>query len=141
MTPFWGKSPQPGPTYFYSKETNYVHIIILHALGDKAGPTRFPRCHYFIRTQECAGSKDCNDTVFTILDTLAWSRPPKCAQPLLYRPGFDKDGRILGEAAAAAEGGAEGARTMAPMLPVRAACPQPNMCCQNRVESCASQVE
>ena len=29
--PFWGKSPQPGPTYFMSKETNYVHIMLLDA--------------------------------------------------------------------------------------------------------------
>ena len=109
MTPFWGKSPQPGPTYFFSKETNYVHIIIQHALGDKAGPTRIPRCQYYIRTQECAGSKDCNDTVFTIFDMLACPHPPTCTQPQLYRTGYDKEGRVLApaEVTGAAEAPAE----------------------------------
>ena len=48
-TPFWGASPQPGPTYFYSKNTNYVHILVAHCLGEQLGPSRFARLLYYIR--------------------------------------------------------------------------------------------
>ena len=57
LTPFWGSSPQPGPTYFYSKETQYIHIINSHSLGDASGASRLRRNHYYLRSQECAGSK------------------------------------------------------------------------------------
>ena len=109
LTPFWGKSPQPGPTYFFSKETNYVHILIAPALGDPdtAHPSRLQRCVYYIRSQESAGSKDCNDTVFTIFDFLAAPLAPTCAQPQLFRTGYDRDGRLLPDAAPAASPASE----------------------------------
>ena len=91
-TPFWGKSPQPGPTYLFSKETNYLHIIVTHACGDSDGPTRLNRSYFYIRTQQCAGSKDCNDTVYTIFDLLAAPIEPPCAQPKLFRRGYDAAG-------------------------------------------------
>ena len=107
-TPFWGLSPQPGPTYFFSKETAYVHIINAHALGEAAGPTRLAYNHFYIRSQQCAGSKDCNDTVFTIFDMLAAPLIPVCPLPPVYRTGYDAQGAILGsDGQAAAEGTAE----------------------------------
>ena len=39
-----------------------------------------------------AGSKTCNDTVFTFFDLLADRVPPACQQPQLFRDGYDKDG-------------------------------------------------
>ena len=53
------------------------------------------------RSQECAGSKDCNDTVFTVFDALAAPTSPTCAQPQLYRDGYDASGRISPTDAAA----------------------------------------
>ena len=86
-TPFWGMSPQPGPTYFFSKETNYLHIANLHACGDADGPTRLARSYFYIRSQQCAGSKDCNDTVCTLFDILAAPPTCSCQQPALFRSG------------------------------------------------------
>ena len=103
LTPFWGSSPQPGPTYFYSKDTQYIHIINCHSLGDASGASRLRRNHYYMRGQECAGSKTCNDTVFTFFDFLADRLSPVCKQPQLYRDGYDKHG-ILPAAAGPAEG-------------------------------------
>ena len=48
-TPSWRQSDQPGPTYFMSKETNYVHIIIQHCLGSTTGDTRKQRALYMMR--------------------------------------------------------------------------------------------
>lgn len=48
-TPNWGRSPQPGPTYFFSKDVHYVHIINQHPLGDTDGPTRLFRNYFYIR--------------------------------------------------------------------------------------------
>jgi len=48
-TPYWGRSDQPGPTYFMSKETNYIHIIIQHCLGSTTGYTRKQRTLYMMR--------------------------------------------------------------------------------------------
>ena len=41
--PHWGKSPQPGPTYFFSKITNYVHLIVAGSCGISSEPTNFGR--------------------------------------------------------------------------------------------------
>ena len=100
--PNWGKSDQPGPTYFMSKETYYLHLIVSFANGISEGETRFGRNLVYIRSQQCAGSKDCNDTVWTLLDFLAGgmrSRP----DPPLFRTGFCADGS-QGQAAVAREG-------------------------------------
>lgn len=91
-TPAWHKSPQPGPTYFFSKDTNYVHLIVLNAFGDTEGSSRFTRNHFYIRPQQVAGSKDCNDTIFTIFSLLAAPAAPVCKQPQLYRTGYDEHG-------------------------------------------------
>ena len=108
-TPFWGKSPQPGPTYFYSKETNYNHIVVAHACGDADGPTRLNRLCFYMRSQQCAGSKDCNDTVFTIFGLLAASTTPACPQPKLFRTGYDAGGVVEAAEAPTAETQAQGA--------------------------------
>ena len=101
-TPFWGESPQPGPTYFFSKETSYVHIAVAHACGDSDGPTRFDRAYFYVRKKQCASSKDCNDTVFTLFDLLAAPLQPTCEQPPVFRTGYDAKGVVL-EAAPATE--------------------------------------
>lgn len=56
-----------------------------------AGPTRLARNVAYLRDQQCAGSKDCNDTVYTIFDYLARPMVPTCAQPKLLRSGFSFD--------------------------------------------------
>ena len=94
-TPNWGKSAQPGPTYFFSKETNYIHIMNAHACGDTDGPSRLSRNFLYIRSQQCAGSKDCNDTVFTMFNVLAAPLNYSCVQPLIFRTGYDEDGPIM----------------------------------------------
>eukprot|EP00966_Prymnesium_polylepis_P295274 6818795-Prymnesium_polylepis.1 len=103
-TPFWGKSPQPGPTYFYSKETNYNHILVAHACGDADGPTRLNRLYFYMRSQQCAGSKDCNDTIFTTFDLLAACATPACPQPNLFRTGYDASGVVEAAGETQAEG-------------------------------------
>ena len=91
--PHWGVSPQPGPTYFMSKVTEYVHIIVAHNCGISDGISRLSRNVIYIRGQQCAGSKDCNDTVFTIFDYLANGMSTHPDPPLL-RTGFNEDGSV-----------------------------------------------
>ena len=85
--PHWGMSPQPGETYFMSKITVYVHIIILANLGVK-GQQNVRRTRFYLRDQQCAGSKDCNDTVCTLFEGLSHRWTPICPQPKLYRSGY-----------------------------------------------------
>ena len=87
-TPFWGASAQPGPTYFFSKDINYLHIFVAHACGDTEGPTRFNRGYVYVRGQQCAGSKDCNDTIFTLFDLLSAPATFTCPQPKFFRTGY-----------------------------------------------------
>ena len=47
-----------------------------------------------MREAECAGSKNCNDTVFTTFDLLAAPASPTCPQPALFRSGYDSAGAV-----------------------------------------------
>ena len=47
-----------------------------------------------MREAECAGSKNCNDTVFTTFDLLAAPASPTCLQPALFRSGYDSAGAV-----------------------------------------------
>lgn len=91
--PHWGKSGQPGPTYFMSHLTYYVHMTTTRTLGDLAGPGRLDANHFYTREQ--AGvSKNSNDTVSTVFHRLhggaATFKPP------VFRSGFDVNGIIPG---------------------------------------------
>ena len=92
--PSWRESPQPGPTYFMSKDTMYIHILLVSSLGSRTGPTRFQSNYYYIRRQICAGSKDCNDTVYTLFDMFAAPDEPVCVQPPRLRAGYDEKGKL-----------------------------------------------
>lgn len=95
LTPSWNKSPQPGPTYFFPKKTNYVHILCSPSLGDTTGDSRFSRNHVYIREDTAGGSKNSNDTTSTVFDLLLGARNPSCRTPQLYRRGHNKHGVIL----------------------------------------------
>ena len=47
------------------------------------------RTCFYLRDQQCAGSKDCNDTVCTLFEALSHRWTPFCAQPKLYRSGYE----------------------------------------------------
>jgi hypothetical protein len=79
--PTWGRSPQPGPTYFKSKLTNYVHIICAESCGASNGPSRFARNQVNIRSESIGGSKNSNDTIATVFDYLLVRLEPLCTQP------------------------------------------------------------
>lgn len=93
--PAWNQSPQPGPTYYCSGTTHYVHIFCVESLGRGSGPTRFSRNVVFTRSEAVAGAKVSDDTLSTLGDVLLGYRHPYCTQPPLFRSGYDKDGRLL----------------------------------------------
>jgi hypothetical protein len=64
--PQWGRSAQPGPTYIYSKLTNYVHILCAESCGASTGPSRFARNQVYIGSESIGGSKISNDAVVTV---------------------------------------------------------------------------
>lgn len=54
--PSWNRSPQPGPTYFMSGETHYVHIFCAESCGEAAGPSRFSRNLVYSLSERVGGS-------------------------------------------------------------------------------------
>lgn len=92
--PMWHKSPQPGPTYYMSGTTFYVHIICAESFGLSTGPTKYDRNRVYTRSEEVCGAKVCDDTLSTFCDVLLGYEKPKCNQPSLYRTGYDKDGEL-----------------------------------------------
>ena len=94
MLPCWNSSPQPGPTYFFSKLTEYCHLIYAESLGDSLGPSKFGRNRAYIRKELIGGAKDSNDTISTIFDLLFSLAQPVCKQPPLYRTGYDEHGPV-----------------------------------------------
>jgi len=92
--PSWNLSPQPGPTYFMSGETYYVHILCMESCGDASGPTRFSRNIVYSRSECVGGSKTSDDTLSTLTDALLGAAGIGCADPELYRSGFGPDGRL-----------------------------------------------
>ena len=104
--PHFGKSPQPGPTYFMSHVTCYVHMLTSKTLGDLKGPGRFDANHFYTREQ--AGVSKCsNDTVCTLFDLLHGGQPQFV--PLIFRTGFDVNGLIEGAGATTAAAAAPAA--------------------------------
>lgn len=91
--PAWNRSPQPGPTYYLSGMTNYVHIFVLHSCGEAArsdnDDTRLSRNIVYIREESVAGSKGSDDTLSTLSDCLVGSQYPASLQPEVYRKGYD----------------------------------------------------
>ena len=57
VVPSWNESPQPGPTYFMSGETHYVHIFCAESCGYPTGPPRFSRSLIYSRSERVGGSK------------------------------------------------------------------------------------
>ena len=70
-----------------SKVTCYVHIIVAFSLGTwgSSGDVATARNKIYIRDAQCAAAKDCNDTVYTLFDTLSGRKTPACPQPPIYR--------------------------------------------------------
>lgn len=93
--PYWGHSPQPGPTYFMSHLTYYVHIICAESLGHADGPSLFGRNRVYTRAQTVGGSKDGNDTLSTIFDFLLDNKTTG-VQLQLLRTGWSEDGVFIG---------------------------------------------
>ena len=94
LLPHWGKSPQPGPTYFMSKRNVHVHILDAPSCGECSGPSRFGRRIVYSRLEEIGGSKDSNDTISTVYDYLLSPHAPTCEQPVMFRTGYNADGCI-----------------------------------------------
>ena len=96
--PYWGASPQPGPTYFMSHNTCYVHIIVSQSLGD-AVDTNFGRNIAYTRDQcltdeRLSKSKDSNDTASTIFHFLSGAESTGY-EPSVFRRGYGPDGPEL----------------------------------------------
>ncbi|KAJ1616684.1 hypothetical protein T492DRAFT_894991 [Pavlovales sp. CCMP2436] len=89
--PYWGYSPQPGPTYFMSHLTFYVHIICAESLGQADRPSLFGRNRVYTRAQTVGGSKDGNDTLSTIFDFLLDIKSTG-VQVQRLRSGWSEDG-------------------------------------------------
>ncbi|KAJ1638114.1 hypothetical protein T492DRAFT_946696 [Pavlovales sp. CCMP2436] len=94
--PYWGYSPQPGPTYFMSHLTFYVHIICAESLGQADGPLLFGRNRVYTRAQTVCGSKDGNDTLSTIFDFLLDNKSTG-VQVQRLRSGWSEDGAHVGD--------------------------------------------
>lgn len=93
----WGLSPQPGPVYFMSHETCYVHILMAPSCGEVEGTTTKGRRLIYARSELVGGSKDCNDTTSTIFDYWLAPETPTCPQPSKFRSGYDAGGAILND--------------------------------------------
>lgn len=92
--PAWNLSPQPGPTYFMSSITHYVHIICMDSCGKAFGSSTHSRNVVYARSEETAGHKTCDDTLSTVADALLGSCAPNFPQPRLFRSGYDADGIV-----------------------------------------------
>ena len=97
LNPAWhGTVAQPGPTYFLSKLTFYVHLLCAESMGECTGGSRFGRNVAYLREEPVGGAKDANDTVSTFFDFLLGRTTPVCKQPEKYRTGYDENGPIPG---------------------------------------------
>lgn len=92
--PSWNKSPQPGPTYFISGETHYVHMFCAESCGEAAGPSRFSRNLVYTRSERIGGSKSSDDTLSTLCDMLLGGVRIACSNPPRYRTGFGPNGEV-----------------------------------------------
>ena len=92
--PCWNASPQPGPTYYMSGLTHYVHILCMDSCGKPSGPSKFSRNIVYTRNEIVGGSKDADDTLSTLTDALLGYEKTICPQPSVFRSGYDHNGRI-----------------------------------------------
>ena len=88
--PHWGKSPCPGPVYFYSHNTVYVQIIHVPSFGDSE--SRAARLVY-LRDESVGGSKQSNDTLGTWFEMLN-GNAAGFINPPTNRTGYDDSGAI-----------------------------------------------
>lgn len=94
--PSWNRSPQPGPTYFMSGETHYVHIFCAESCGGTTGPSRFSRNLVYSRSERVGGSKSSDDTLSTLADMLLGRVNLGDGVPPLFRTGFGPEGPLRG---------------------------------------------
>ena len=88
---YFGKSPQPGPTYFLSHPTAYVLVMHSPSRGGTKGESKYGANHVMIREQSAGGSKDSNDTV-TGMHIYLLGAPNSGFKPPAFRTGFDENG-------------------------------------------------
>lgn len=92
--PAWNLSPQPGPTYFMSGETHYVHIFCVESCGETTGPSRFSRNVVYSRSERVGGAKSSDNTLSTLSDMLLGGECSGVGDPPVYRSGFGPDGAL-----------------------------------------------
>ncbi|OSX75235.1 hypothetical protein BU14_0245s0017 [Porphyra umbilicalis] len=85
--PVWNESPQPGPTYFMSGHTHYVHIFCAESCGSANGRPRFSRNNVYTRSEMVGGAKSSDDTMSTLCDLLLGSTTIGVDDPPVYRTG------------------------------------------------------
>ena len=95
--PAYHASAQPGPVFFMSHATFYVHVVLSPSLGEPGGPSRLDRNHVYTRAQtlgprKLSVSKGSDDTASTVLSFLLGETLP--LRPSVYRTGYDADGPI-----------------------------------------------
>ncbi|OSX75738.1 hypothetical protein BU14_0223s0011 [Porphyra umbilicalis] len=86
--PVWNQSSQPGPTYFMSGHTHYVHIFCAESCGSANGRTRFSRNNVYTRSEMVGGAKSSDDTLSTLCDLLLGSLNNGVDDPPVYRTGY-----------------------------------------------------
>jgi len=86
--PAWNRSPQPGPTYFMSGETHYVHIFCVESCGVSSGSDRLSRNIVYTRSERDGGSKSSDDTLSTLCDMLRGGVTVGVGDPPVFRSGF-----------------------------------------------------
>lgn len=94
--PSWNRSPKPGPTYFMSGETRYVHMFCAERCGQTTGPTRFSRNLVYSQSERVGGSKSSDDTLSTLADMLLGGVQLGGGCPPLFRTGYGPDGPVDG---------------------------------------------
>ena len=86
--PVWNQSPQPGPTYFMSGDTHYVHIFCTESCGTASGPSRFSRNIVLTRSETIGGAKSSDDRLSTLCNVLLGSLDIGIDDPPVYRTGY-----------------------------------------------------
>ena len=92
--PSWNLSPQPGPTYYMSSLTHYVHILCVESCGMPSGQSKYSRNLIYTRSERVGGSKVADDTLTTLSHALLGYKTATFQQPHLYRTGYEDNGLI-----------------------------------------------
>lgn len=88
----WNLSPQPGPTYFMSSVTHYMHIFCDESCGETTGPTRFSRNAVYTRSETVERAKSSDDTLSTLCDMLLGGLDVGTGDRPVYRSGYGLKG-------------------------------------------------